>query len=356
MSGSSPRLLIAASGTGGHVFPAVAIAEQLKDYEVEWLGVPDRLEVQLVGNHYRLHTIRVAGFQGKPGLNTLKTLGKLIKSIWQVRRILQQGQFSGVFTTGGYIAAPAILAARSLGLPVILHEANALPGKVTRFFAPWCSEVAIGFAAAAQHLKGKGLMTGTPVRGQFLQESSPLWDLQIPEAVPLIVIVGGSQGAVAVNRLIRQCAPAWVEKGIWMVHLTGEADPEQGSFQHPHYVERPFYNNMASLLLRASLAISRAGAGTLTELAMTQTPSILIPYPFAAEDHQAYNAKVFVEAGAAEMFRQEQLLPETLQTLVLDLLNSPDRDRMAKQAASLAVPDSAHQVAQLIREQLSNSQ
>jgi UDP-N-acetylglucosamine--N-acetylmuramyl-(pentapeptide) pyrophosphoryl-undecaprenol N-acetylglucosamine transferase len=356
VSGSSPRLLIAASGTGGHVFPAVAIAEQLHDYEVEWLGVPDRLEVQLVGDRYRLHTIRVAGFQGKPGLNTVKTLVKLIQSIWQVRKILQHGKFSAVFTTGGYIAAPAILAARSLGLPVILHEANALPGKVTRFFAPWCSAVAIGFAAAASHLKGKGLMTGTPVREQFFQESSPLWDLQIPDQVPLLVVVGGSQGAVAVNRLVRHCAPVWLEKGIWIVHLTGDSDPEAGSFQHPHYLERPFYNNMASLLRRSSLAISRAGAGTLTELAMTQTPSILIPYPFAAEDHQAYNAKVFVEAGAAELFRQEQLLPETLQTLVLDLLQSPQRDRMAKQAASLAVPDSAQQVARLIRDQISASQ
>lgn len=354
MSQAPRRLLVAASGTGGHVFPAVAIAEQLSDYHIEWLGVPDRLEVQLVGDRYRLHTVRVGGFQGKPGLNTLNTLLKLLKSIWQVRRLLQRGKFDAVFTTGGYISAPAILAARSLGLPVVLHESNALPGKVTRFFAPWCTIVAIGFQAAAQHLKkAKTLYTGTPVRAQFLQETRSLPDLAIPPEVPVVAVVGGSQGAVAVNKLVRQCAPAWFEQGIWVVHQTGESDPDIGTLQHPQYIELPFYDNMAALFRRSSLVIGRAGAGTLTELAITHTPSILIPYPFAAEDHQAFNARVFVEAGAAEMFRQEQLLPETLQTIVSDLIASPtQRDRMAHQAGLLAVPDSAAQVAQIIRELL----
>ncbi|MGI0491706.1 undecaprenyldiphospho-muramoylpentapeptide beta-N-acetylglucosaminyltransferase [Alkalinema pantanalense CENA528] len=354
VSQSSRRLLVAASGTGGHVFPAVAIAEQLSDYHIEWLGVPDRLEVQLVGDRYRLHTVRVAGFQGKPGLGTIKTLIKLIRAIGSVRKILKQGKFDGVFTTGGYISAPAILAARTLGLPVVLHESNALPGKVTRFFAPRCTAVAIGFQAAAQYLKAKTVYTGTPVRAQFLaapESVDNLDDLGIPENVPLVVVVGGSQGAVAVNRLVRQCCPTWFDRGIWVVHLTGESDAEAQSLQHPQYIARSFYHNMAALFRRANLAISRAGAGTLTELAIARTPSILIPYPFAAEDHQAFNARVFVEAGAAEMFRQEQLIPETLQSIVLELLDSPDTlKKMATQAESLAVPDSATQVADLLRQ------
>lgn len=365
MTNSSPRrLLIAASGTGGHVFPAVAIAEQLArsshPWHLEWLGVPDRMEVKLVGDRYPLHTVKVAGFQGKLGLGTLKTLFRLIVAIWTVRTILKRGKFDGVFTTGGYISAPAVLAAKSLGLPVVLHESNAFPGKVTRTFAPWCTVVAIGFQAAAKHLKAKTVWTGTPVREQFLQATSKVNDLGIPAGVRVVAMVGGSQGAVALNQLVRQCAPAWFEHGIWLVHQTGESDPEAKSLRHPHYISLPFYAHMAELLKRADLVISRSGAGTLTELAIVGVPSILVPYPFAAEDHQAYNAKVFVEAGAAEMFRQQQLLPETLETTVLDLLaTTPESmaryEQMRSAAKSLAVIDSAMQVASLLERIIGNT-
>jgi UDP-N-acetylglucosamine--N-acetylmuramyl-(pentapeptide) pyrophosphoryl-undecaprenol N-acetylglucosamine transferase len=283
---------------------------------------------------------------------------------------LKQGQFQAVLTTGGYIAAPAVIAARTLGIPVILHESNALPGKVTRWLSPWCTVVALGFAAAADYLpKAKTVCVGTPVRTQFRANSpanptavaeqatdnpaehSSLADLPIPANVPLIVVVGGSQGAVAVNQLVRQAAPAWFELGAWVVHLTGENDPDVKSLRHPQYVVLPFYHDMAGLLHRATLAISRAGAGTLTELAVTGTPAILIPYPFAAEDHQTYNAKVFAAAGAAEVYQQASLTPELLQQRVLRLLESPDAlQQMANATARLAVSDSAEQLAALIRQ------
>jgi UDP-N-acetylglucosamine--N-acetylmuramyl-(pentapeptide) pyrophosphoryl-undecaprenol N-acetylglucosamine transferase len=162
-----------------------------------------------------------------------------------------------------------------------------------------------------------------------------------------------------VNKLIRQCAPTWIEQGIWIVHQTGENDPDVATFQHPHYLALPFYSNMAGLFQRADLVISRAGAGTLTELSITGTPAILIPYPFAAEDHQTYNAKVFANAGAALMFQQASLTPEILTTQVLQLLQSdrPNQDgtsqklsEMVQRAKSLAVPDSAQQIATLIRQ------
>lgn len=348
-----PRLLIAASGTGGHLFPAIATAEQLSDYHIEWLGVPDRLETKLVSDRYPLHTVQVTGFQQKLGLGTLKVLFGLLGSVFKVRKILRDGQFSGVFTTGGYISGPALFAARSLGLPVILHESNALPGKVTRLFAPWCTTVALGFEAAAKYLKNaKTICVGTPVRSQFRSalESASL-DLPIPDSVPLIAVVGGSQGAVALNKLVRQCAPAWFEAGAWVVHITGDNDPDLNTLHHPQYLALPFYNNMAALFQRANLAISRAGAGTLTELAVTHTPSILIPFPFAAEDHQTHNATVFANVGAAILFRQSGLTPDMLQNSVLTLLKERERlEQMADRAASLAVVDSAEQTAQLVRD------
>lgn len=357
------RLLVAASGTGGHLFPALATAEQLSGEQlsdeqlsachIEWLGVPNRLETQLVPDRYPLHTIPIEGFQQRFGLATIKIFSRQLASVWRVRKLLQQGQFQAVLTTGGYIAAPAIVAARSLGLPVVLHESNALPGKVTRWFSPWCSAVAIGFAESAQYLpRAKTVHVGTPVRTQF-RSTAPieLPDLPIPEGVPLIVVVGGSQGAVAVNRLVRQSAAAWFTAGAWIVHLTGENDPEAKTLSHPQYFPLPFYNNMAGLLRRANLAISRAGAGTLTELAVTQTPAILIPYPYAAEDHQTYNAEIFARAGAAQLIQQADLTPEILQSKVLHLLQSPQElQHMAQAMNHLAIADSAEQLAALVKQ------
>jgi UDP-N-acetylglucosamine--N-acetylmuramyl-(pentapeptide) pyrophosphoryl-undecaprenol N-acetylglucosamine transferase len=169
----------------------------------------------------------------------------------------------------------------------------------------------------------------------------------------VLVIMGGSQGALALNRLVRQCAEAWLEAGIWMVHLTGDRDPDVGTLQHPHYIERPFFSNMAGLLQRANFALSRSGAGTLTELAITGTPSILIPYPYAAEDHQYFNAKVFIDGGAAYGYREPELTAEGLTALVLELLRSPEKLlSMAESARQLAVPDSNVQCAQLVQKQL----
>lgn len=346
------RLLVAASGTGGHLFPAIAVAQALEQdrYHIEWLGVRDRLETQLVPKQYRLHTVPVEGFQSKPSLKTLKILAKFVSSFWQTRQLLKRGKFQGVLTTGGYIAAPAILAARSLGLPSVLHESNAIPGKVTRFLSRWCSAVALGFAAAQAYLPGvKTQVVGTPVRDGFMRLSS--LDLGIPAGSFVVVVMGGSQGALALNRLVRQCAPQWLGAGIWVVHLTGDRDPDANTLQHSHYVERPFYDNMAGLLQRANLAISRSGAGTLTELAITGTPSLLIPYPYAAEDHQYYNAKFFVDGGAAQVFREKDLSVEELQNTVLDLMRSPQQlYHMATQAKHLAVADSTKQFANIVRD------
>ena len=354
MTNTPVKLLIAASGTGGHLFPAIATANQLKDYHIEWLGVPNRLETKLVPSQYPLHTISVEGFQQKLGLGTFKILSGLIGSILQVRQILKRGQFQGLFTTGGYIAAPAIIAARSLGLPVILHESNVLPGKVTRWFSRLCNVVAVGFEEGAKYLpSGKTVYVGTPVREEFLSPQS--LDLPIPENVPVITVVGGSQGAVAVNQLVRKCIPAWVETGAWIIHQTGENDPDAFSLDHPQYFPMTFYNNMAGLFQRANLVISRAGAGSLTELAVTHTPSILIPYPYAADNHQAYNAEVFSNQNAALVFTQVELTEEKLQTEVVELLKSSEKlEKMAVGAESLAVKDSHKKLASLVHKFLSN--
>lgn len=343
------RILIAASGTGGHLFPALAVAQHLPDCPIEWLGVPNRLEQTLIPKTYPLHTVDLEGFQTRLNLGTLKILQRFGGSIVQTRRLLKTRNINVIFTTGGYIAAPAILAARLQNIPVILHDSNALPGKVTRLFGPWCTKVAIGFESTAQYFpKNRTIWTGTPTRDSFLTPQH--LDLPIPPEAPLIVVMGGSQGAVAINQFVRQAAKLWFEAGAYVVHLTGDRDPDVNQLQHPQYITMPFYDNMAALLQRATLAISRAGASALTELTVTQTPAILIPYPYAAEDHQAYNANEFVRVGAGVMYRQKELTPELLQNKVLDWLNSPEKlQEMATKAKDLAVFDSAEQLASLLR-------
>jgi UDP-N-acetylglucosamine--N-acetylmuramyl-(pentapeptide) pyrophosphoryl-undecaprenol N-acetylglucosamine transferase len=344
---------MAASGTGGHLFPALAVAEQFKTEEIHWLGVPNRLEQTLVPKSYPLHTVKVEGFQTRLSLKTLKIAAGLVSSVFAVKKLLEQEKIDLIFTTGGYIAAPAILAARWQGIPVILHESNYIPGKVTRTFGRWCQTVALGFKRTAEYLPDcQTLWVSTPVRSQFYIPQ-PL-DLPIPPENPLIVVMGGSQGAIAVNQLVRESVLDWIEAGAYVVHLTGDKDPEAQTISHPHYFSLPFYDNMAGLLQRANLAVSRSGSGSLTELAITHTPSILIPYPFAAEDHQTYNAKVFVEAGAAQMVAQNELTSEKLNQMVLDLLKSPEKlQQQAINAETLAVVDSASQIKTLIEKTLS---
>lgn len=348
MSEKPIELLIAASGTGGHIFPALAVAQKLSEYHIEWLGVPDRLESKLVPKEYPLHLINVGGFQGKFGLGTLKTVGGLTKAIFQVRRLLQQRKFDAVFSTGGYISAPAILAGYSLGLPVFLHESNAIPGKVTRWLSPFCTQVAVGFVATSKHLpRAKTSYLGTPCRQEFLSPQ-PL-DLPIPQDSPLIVVVGGSQGAVALNQMIRECVDSWLDAGATIVHIVGGANAATAPIAHARYIVLPFYDNMAGLLQRADLAISRAGAATLNELMITHTPSILVPYPYAAEDHQYYNANVLAAADAALLFRQENLTAQFLGAEVLNLLKNPQRLKMmASNASSLSVINSADLMADTI--------
>jgi len=359
MNNIPKKLLIAASGTGGHLFPAIAVAEQLPEYQIEWLGVPDRLEQELVPDKYPLHTIAVGGFQSKLSfqslLQSLRVLQGLIGAIFQVRKLLNTGKFAGLFTTGGYIAAPAILAAKSLGLPVVLHESNAIPGKVTRWCSKFCDTVALGFGSAVKYLpEGKTTIVGTPVRSAFRSPQS--LSLPIPDGVLLIVVVGGSQGAIALNKLVRQCAPAWLATGAWIVHLTGDADPDATSFQHPQYLQLPFYDHMAALFQRADLALSRAGSGSLTELAVTGTPALLIPYPYAAEDHQAYNAKIFAEAGAALVCRQADLTPIFLENQILELIQSPEQLKAMTQAMQkIAVVDSAERLAIILKQLIATS-
>ena len=314
------RLLIAASGTGGHLFPALAVADAMPaPWQTRWLGVPDRLETSLVPERYGLVTVKAGGLQGR-GLRKLLQLIQLLAASRDVRRLIRRSNSQVVFTTGGYIAAPAILGARWCGIPVVLHESNAIPGRVTRLLGRFCTQVAVGLPAATQRIPGcTALVTGTPVRHEFLTpQPLPSW---VPAGQgPLVVVMGGSQGAVGLNQMVRAVLPDLLEAGCRVVHLSGSNDPEAGSLQHPRLAERPFSDDVAALLQHADLAISRAGAGSLSELAVCGTPSVLVPFPQAADKHQDANAACAAALGAAVIVHQHSPRHNALRRTLWHLL------------------------------------
>ena len=351
------RLLIAASGTGGHLFPALAVAEALPaHWQTRWLGVPDRLETTLVPERYGMVTVKAGGLQGR-GLRKLIQLLQLLAASRDVRRLIRRSGSEVVFTTGGYIAAPAILAARWCGVPVVLHESNAIPGRVTRLLGRFCTQVAVGLPAAAERIPGTSArVTGTPVRRSFLKpQPLPTWVPQGPG--PLLVVMGGSQGAVGLNQMVRAVLPQLLAAGCRVVHLSGNNDPEAGSLRHPQLVERPFSDAVPALLQHADLAISRAGAGSLSELAVAGTPTVLVPFPQAADQHQDANAACAAAFGAAVIVHQHAperpVLLQTLWRLLGPRLRgcAPGADPLATMRGGmeqLAVRDAEQQLATML--------
>ena len=344
------RLLIAASGTGGHLFPAIAVAEALPEgWQVRWLGVPDRLETQLVPESIPLTTVRAGGLQGR-GLNKLIQLIRLMGAIGTVRRMIRRERIEVVLTTGGYIAAPAIVAARWCGVPAVLHEANAIPGRVTRLMGRFCRAVAVGLPVASDRIPGhRPLLTGMPVRTAFL-ESQPLPDWVPISDGPLLVVIGGSQGAVGLNRMVRAVVPELLEQGCRIVHLTGRNDPEVGQLQHPNLVELPFSDQIPGLLQHADLAVSRAGAGSLSELAICRTPSILVPFPQAADGHQEANAACAARTGGAVIVHQHAPEATALRDTILRLLGTDAEllQEMRTGMEKLAVQDADQRLVDLL--------
>ena len=352
------RLLIAASGTGGHLFPALAVAEALpEDWQVRWLGVPDRLETQLVPARYSLFTVNAGGLQGSR-LSKAVQLLRLLAAGVRVARLIRRERIQLVLSTGGYIAAPAILAARFCGVPTVLHEANAIPGRVTRLLGRFCGAVAVGLPAAAGRIPGsRPLMTGMPVRADFLQsQPCPAW---VPEGRgPLLVVIGGSQGAVGLNRMVRAVLPPLLKQGCRVVHLTGRNDIEVGQVQHPLLVEQPFSDEIPGLLQHADLVVSRAGAGSLSELAVCGTPTILVPFPQAADQHQEANAACAAEQGGAVIVHQHEpeatVLQQTIQCLLGHRLGHPDADpsllpSMREGMERLAIRDADQRLVDLLQ-------
>jgi UDP-N-acetylglucosamine--N-acetylmuramyl-(pentapeptide) pyrophosphoryl-undecaprenol N-acetylglucosamine transferase len=322
------RLLLAGGGTGGHLFPAISLAEQLKleepQSEVLFVGTERGLEARMLPElGWTLRTIEMSGWAGTKALARFKVLGKLVKSFKQSRTILQKFGPDVVVGVGGYASVPVLLAAKTLGIPYLIHEQNAWPGLANRLLGRWAKRVCLSFDEADRAFyQSATVLTGNPVRAAM--ESCP----NINEDKPCLLVFGGSQGARAINRAIVAALPYLGEwRGLLeIVHQSGQQDYEEtvrGYRENgwPNVDVQSFIKDMAQAYAKATLIVCRAGATTLAELAACGRPAVLVPYPHAAAGHQSVNAQAMAAKGAALMMEEADLTPERLAQLLNGLLH-----------------------------------
>ncbi len=307
MSKERNNLLIAASGTGGHIFPALAVSKKVeKDWNMHWLGVQQRLDSKFVPRKYNLLTLKLE----TPKKNNFILLQylKILFSTFKIIKILKEKKINLVFTTGGYISAPTILAAKFLKIPVIIHESNLIPGTVTKYFGFLCKFVFLGFKDTNFYLKNcKTIFTGTPLREEFYQTNPlPKW---VPRGNgPLLIVMGGSQGAKVINEIFYESLNFFIKQNFRIVHIIGEHNLNNSiKRRSKNYIQIKFTNEVASLMQNCDLVISRSGAGTINELIQTGKPSILIPYPNSKNNHQEKNAMILSSIGGAILINQNKI-------------------------------------------------
>ncbi len=355
-AGSRPlRVLMAAGGTGGHIFPLLAVAEQLKAAgaaEIEFVGTGRPLEARIIpAAGFPLRTVHAAGLKGIRGWKQIRNLMVLPRTALDMARELRRVKPRVVAGIGGYLAGPALLEAALAGIPTLLIEPNAVPGFTNRVLAPVVRRAALGFEAAAKFYGSKARVTGHPVRREF-------FDVPAKPPLPLtLLILGGSLGARTLNRLVVASLGEIRGEGLsWrIVHQTGEADYETVRSAYAEQgVEgevRPFIDKMSEALGAAHLVVSRAGASAVAELAAAGRPSLLIPFPAATGQHQLFNARELERAGAAWVLEEKEATPERFSHLLLDLMRDSARlQEMGRRARALAHPGAAQQIAQMIVE------
>jgi UDP-N-acetylglucosamine--N-acetylmuramyl-(pentapeptide) pyrophosphoryl-undecaprenol N-acetylglucosamine transferase len=357
------RVLIAGGGTGGHLYPGIAIAEEVTARpggEVLFVGTARGLEARAVpAAGYPLELLQVSGLK-RMGLGaTLRGLGRLPGALGRSLAILRRFRPDVVLGVGGYASGPLVLAAALTGRPTALQEQNSVPGFTNRVLGRFVRRAFIAFPeAAARFPAGKSLATGNPVRRAFLAGARAAAGAGAPGPGGRVLVVGGSQGARAVNDLVLGAAQEWARAGCLpaLVHQTGGADAERmtGAYDaiagpdaglRGRIQVRPFIDDMVAAYAAADLVIARAGAMTLAELAILGKPALLIPLPTAADDHQSKNAAAFAAAGAALVLPQGDTSAVQLARTVTTLLGDPERrGAMAGAMSARARPSAAKDI------------
>ncbi|OIP46214.1 MAG: undecaprenyldiphospho-muramoylpentapeptide beta-N-acetylglucosaminyltransferase [Desulfobacterales bacterium CG2_30_60_27] len=343
------RIVITGGGTGGHLFPGIAVAEALRDQfpggEVLFVGAGRQMDARALERHrFRAATIRCQGLKGKGSLARMRAMVELPMGLVQALLLLRRFRPALVFGVGGYVTGPVLLAARLLGIPTCIHEQNSVAGLANRWLGRLVDRVFISIPGSEAFFPArKTVLTGNPVRRELLARPAEAGQRATG---PTLLILGGSQGAHRVNTLVvgalsrsRRELPA----SIAVIHQTGRADEEmvRAAYARVGIQARvaAFFDDMALVYGAADLIVSRAGATTLAELAVLKKPALLIPYPFAADGHQEKNGCFLVAAGAARMCLEADLTEEKLARELINLLADGDlRQRMGESMGRVAQP------------------
>jgi len=354
------HVMMMAAGTGGHVFPALAVAKDLQQQgiEVSWLATPAGMENRLLKNHnIPIYQINIQGVRGNGIVRKLAAPFKILTATLSAMKAMKQLKVDAVAGFGGYVAGPGGLAARMLGIPVIIHEQNAVAGftntQLSRIAKKVCQAFPNTFLA-----QDKIVTTGNPVRQEITQILNPSWRYQEREKAgqPLrILIVGGSLGAQALNERVPE-ALKQVNIPLNVYHQCGQnhADATRTRYADaPATLQvevQPFIEDMAQAYSDADLIICRAGALTVTEIATAGVAAIFVPLPSAVDDHQTANAKFLADLGAAKICPQATMTPDSLKALLEPMLNRQLLMEMAVKARQQAQPDATQHVVRLIQE------
>jgi len=338
--------LIAGGGTGGHAIPALCVADRLRERgaEIEFVGSHTGIERDLVPRAgYTLHPLNLTGLAGNPLAQTRAAFLSL-RAIITCRRIIQKLRPRAVLGVGGYASAPAVVAARTLGVPTFLHEQNSVPGRVNRVASRFTEEAFVSFPEAGGHLR-RARWVGMPTRveafGANRDEALRVLDLE----PPVVVIFGGSGGALKIN--LAAMAAFRGSTSYTVVQVSGRRDFARLSTDNPRHRILAYADDIWRYLAAASVVVSRAGAGSLFDIAAAGRVAILIPFPHATGDHQTHNARYFTERGAAELMPASEVSAAALRDRVEKLLNDdPRRERLAERIGALATPGAAGEVAE----------
>ena len=363
MSTAGLRVLIAGGGTGGHVMPALAIGRELREQygaELRFVGTARGLETRLVPEAgFALDLIEVGQLKGQTLRVRARTMGDLPRGVARCLRLLRQFRPAVVVGVGGYASGPAMMAALLARVPTLAYEPNAVPGLANRLVGRAVSAAAVNFSETLRYFR-RAVVTGVPVRAEFFNIQAE----REPAAGSRLLVFGGSQGARMLNERMAEILSALLSElpGLEVLHQAGARHVEAtrvafaatGADPARWRVE-PFLDNMPARFAEASLVLCRSGASSLAELAAAGRPSLLVPFPLAADDHQRKNAEAFARVGAAEVMLEHEMTAQTLRVRLFALLEDADRLAvMARHAREAARPGAATLIAKMVLELAGN--
>jgi UDP-N-acetylglucosamine--N-acetylmuramyl-(pentapeptide) pyrophosphoryl-undecaprenol N-acetylglucosamine transferase len=361
------RLIVTGGGTGGHLFPGISLAQAMMranpGCEVLFIGTERKVDKTALSNlGFETITIKSQGIKGKKFSAILKTLLQQPLALWEASRIIRKFKPDLVFGVGGYVTGPVILAARLLGVTTCIHEQNSIPGLANKLLGHIANKIFVSLPGSEKYFPaGKTILSGNPVRNNIVKASRGVNPISGQKPATLLIL-GGSQGARRLNSLVLEAAENCLSKlspPPFIIHQTGGHDEDH---VRRKYAElglnartQAFYSDMAEIYSQADLIVSRAGATTLAELTVFHKPVILIPFPYAADNHQEINGRYLVEAGAGLMFRQADLTGEKLGMEIKRILEDKKLlAEMAEKSGRIAKPEATETIVNACMELLKN--